>query len=172
MADVLSDFSRAAFTAEGRTRAVYRLGSGPAVIVMAEIPGITPRVVDFARTVADRGLTAVVPHLFGEDGRKPSKGYLARSVARVCVSREFTMLALGRTSPSVTWLRTLARHEHGACGGPGVGAVGMCLTGGFALGMMVDDVVVAPVLSQPSLPVGVDGPTAGPSASPTPTSSG
>lgn len=31
----------------------------------------------------------------------------------------------------------------------------MCFTGGFALGMMVDDVVVAPVLSQPSLPVSI-----------------
>ena len=30
--------------------------------------------------------------------------------------------------------------------------VGMCFTGGFALAMMVDPVVVAPVLSQPSLP--------------------
>jgi len=156
MADVLSDFSRTAFTAGRTTRAVYRLGSGPAVIVMSEVPGITPRVADFARAVAGRGLTAVMPHLFGEDGRKGSMGYLAGSVARICISREFTMLALDRTSPAVTWLRALARHEHGACGGPGVGAVGMCLTGGFALGMMVDDVVVAPVLSQPSLPVGIN----------------
>ena len=62
------------------------------------------------------------------------------------------MLATGRTSPVIDWLRALARHEHQRCGGPGVGAVGMCFTGGFALGMMVDDVVVAPVLSQPSLP--------------------
>jgi hypothetical protein len=28
----------------------------------------------------------------------------------------------------------------------------MCFSGGFALGMMVDDIMVAPVLSQPSLP--------------------
>ena len=50
------------------------------------------------------------------------------------------------------WLRALARQAHTECGGPGVGAVGMCFTGGFALAMMVDDVVLAPVLSQPSLP--------------------
>jgi dienelactone hydrolase len=31
----------------------------------------------------------------------------------------------------------------------------MCFTGGFALGMRVDDAVVAPVLSQPSLPLPV-----------------
>jgi dienelactone hydrolase len=74
------------------------------------------------------------------------------SLSKACISREFTVLALGQTSPIVSWLRALAREEHQRCGGPGVGAVGMCFTGGFALGMMVDDVVVAPVLSQPSLP--------------------
>jgi dienelactone hydrolase len=70
-----------------------------------------------------------------------------------CVSREFAAFATGRTSPITGWLRALARAEHARCGGPGVGAVGMCFTGGFALAMMVDDAVVAPVLSQPSLPL-------------------
>jgi dienelactone hydrolase len=77
------------------------------------------------------------------------------SFAKACVSREFTVLALGQTSPIISWLRALAHHEHERCGGAGVGAVGMCFTGGFALAMMVDDVVVAPVLSQPSLPLPV-----------------
>ena len=48
--------------------------------------------------------------------------------------------------------RALAEKMHNECGGPGVGAVGMCFTGGFALAMMVDDRMLAPVLSQPSLP--------------------
>ncbi len=152
MTDALDDFERSEFTAQGTTRTVYRTGSGPAVIVMSEIPGITPRVARFARMVAGIGCTAVLPHLFGDDGRDPSVPYALRSLTRACVSREFTVLALHRTSPVTTWLRTLARAEHERCGGPGVGAVGMCFTGGFALAMMVDDVVVAPVLSQPSLP--------------------
>ncbi len=155
MADTLADFQASTFTAQGASRAVYRFGSGPAVIVMSEIPGITPRVAEFARMTASRGLTAVVPHLFGDDGRAPSTGYIAASMTRACIAREFTVLATGRTSPIIGWLRALAREEHGRCGGPGVGAVGMCFTGGFALGMMVDDVVVAPVLSQPSLPAPV-----------------
>ncbi len=80
------------------------------------------------------------------------------------------MLALGRTSPIISWLRALARDEHQRCGGPGVGAVGMCFTGGFALAMMVDDVVVAPVLSQPSLPFPITrARRSGTSGSPTPT---
>ncbi len=156
MADTLEDFERSEFTAEGTTRTVYRIGSGPAVIVISEIPGITPNVARFARMVAAIGCTAVMPSLFGDDGRDPTVPYALTSIARACVSREFTILALDRTSPVTTWLRALARAEHERCGGPGVGAVGMCLTGGFALAMMVDDTVVAPVLSQPSLPFPVN----------------
>jgi dienelactone hydrolase len=85
-----------------------------------------------------------------------SMPYILESITKACVSKEFTILALNRTSPITTWLRALARAEHERCGGPGVGAVGMCLTGGFALAMMVDEVVVAPVLSQPSLPFPVN----------------
>ena len=156
MADTLDDFERSEFTAEGATRTVYRTGTGPAVIVISEIPGITPNVARFARMVAGIGCTAVMPSLFGEDGRAPTVPYALQSISKACVSREFTVLALNRTSPVTTWLRALARAEHERCGGPGVGAVGMCLTGGFALAMMVDDVVVAPVLSQPSLPFPVN----------------
>jgi dienelactone hydrolase len=152
MTDPLADFEASEFADGGQTRVVYRTGSGPAVIVVSEMPGITPAVATFARTVADAGLTAVVPHLFGHDGRSPTIGYTVGSLTRACISKEFTVLATGRTSPVIDWLRALARQEHHLCGGPGMGAVGMCFTGGFALGMMVDDVVVAPVLSQPSLP--------------------
>ena len=155
MSDALARFDRSTFVHGGETRTVYRTGSGPAVIVVSELPGITPAVAGFAGTVADAGFTAVMPHMFGEDGRAPTVGYALGSTARACIAREFTVLAAGRTSPVIGWLRALAAHEHGRCGGPGVGAVGMCFTGGFALGMMVDDVVVAPVLSQPSLPFGV-----------------
>ena len=152
MADPLSDFEQSTFSHAGETRVVYRQGTGPAVVVMSEIPGITPAVAGFARKVAASGLTAVMPHLFGQDGRGPSPGYVVSSLTRACIAREFTVLATGRTSPVIGWLRALAAEDHRRCGGAGVGAVGMCFTGGFALGMMVDDVVVAPVLSQPSLP--------------------
>ncbi len=150
--DPLDDFTAEPFTSGGETRTVYRKGTGPAVIVISEIPGITPLVADFARRVADIGCTAVMPHLFGTPGKEPSAGYGLRSITQACVSREFMTWARGKTSPVTGWCRALARHEHERCGGPGVGVVGMCLTGGFALAMMVDDVVVAPVLSQPSLP--------------------
>lgn len=153
--DPLDDFESTPFSHGGDTRTVYRKGSGPAVIVISEIPGITPLVADFARRVADIGCTAIMPHLFGTPGKEPGAGYAMGSMVHACVSREFMTWATGKTSPITDWCRALARHEHERCGGPGVGAVGMCLTGGFALAMMVDDAVVAPVLSQPSLPFGV-----------------
>lgn len=154
-ADSLDDFEAGEFEFGGTVRPVFRGGDGPAVIVIHEVPGITPAVADFARRVVDRGYRAVLPSLFGTPGREPSAPYLASSLARACVAREFTVMALNRTSPVIGWLLALSRAEHAAAGGPGVGVVGMCFTGGFALGMAVDPVVQAPVLSQPSLPFAV-----------------
>jgi dienelactone hydrolase len=160
--DALTDFVRERFTHEDRSYPVLRSGTGPAVIVMAEIPGITPKVAEFARRVRDIGCTVVLPDLFGVAGRDPAPGAHGwvgaaatgvRAVAQVCVSREFTVFAAGRTSPVVSWLRALAVREHERCGGPGVGAVGMCFTGGYALAMATDDRLLAPVLAQPSLPL-------------------
>jgi dienelactone hydrolase len=148
----LADFTKDSFDAEGAQRTLYRIGSGPAVIVISEMPGITPLVAQFARRVAAAGCTAVLPHLFGDPGRPATGGYALRSMLPACVSREFACLARKKTSPITVWLRAVAAAEHARCGGPGVGVVGMCFTGGFALAMMVDDTVVAPVLSQPSLP--------------------
>jgi dienelactone hydrolase len=160
--DDLHDFETTSFTHDGKTRTVFRTGTGPAVIVMTEIPGISPKVLDLARRVASIGCTAVVPHLFGDPGRDPNEGgrasatsYMLSSIVPLCVSREFHVFALGKTSPVISWLRALAADEHARCGGPGVGAVGMCFTGGFALAMAVDDRLLAPVLSQPSLPFAV-----------------
>jgi len=105
------------------------------------------------------GCTAVLPDLFGTAGRDPLAPGLpnrlaaARTMLGACISREFTVRATGRSSPITHWLRRLAVQEHARCGGPGVGVVGMCFTGGFALAMAADPVVVAPVLSQPSLPL-------------------
>ncbi len=154
--DALAGFSREEFRDGDTVHDTYRMGSGPAVIVISEVPGITPNVAGFARRVAGRGLTVVLPHLFGTPGREPSLPYALDTIARLCISREFSGLALGRPSPVIAWLRALARAEHVRCGGPGVGVVGMCYTGGFGLAMAVDDAVLAPVLSQPSLPFGVD----------------
>ena len=153
MSDGLTGWERSSFTAAGFTHDTYRKGSGPGVIVIHEVPGITPKVTAFADDVVERGFTVVMPDLVGTPGKPVSMPYLVSSLAKVCVSREFTSWALNRTSPVTAWLRALARAMHAELGGPGVGAVGMCFSGGFALGMMVDDVMVAPVLSQHSFPI-------------------
>lgn len=148
----LEGFTKSEFTHDGHTRDVYSAGTGPAVIVIHEVPGLHPGVVDFGRRVVGRGFHVRMPALFGTPGKPVSVGYTLRSMVSGCVSRDFASWALDRTSPITTWLRALAADAHEACGGQGVGAVGMCFTGGFALGMMIDERMLAPVLSQPSLP--------------------
>ncbi|MEY3656088.1 MAG: hypothetical protein RL114_446 [Actinomycetota bacterium] len=151
----LSGWDKSSFTAATLTRDTYRKGSGPVVIVVHEIPGITPAVERFANDVVDAGFTVVMPNLVGTAGQDVSGKYVASSMLKVCISKEFTNMALQKTSPIISWLRALARSLHSEVGGKGVGAVGMCFSGGFALGMMVDDIMIAPVLSQPSMPFSV-----------------
>ncbi len=155
--DALSDFSATSFTHERDARHVYRKGSGPAVIVMHEVPGISAEVARFARKVADAGFTVFMPHLFGVLGEATNEFTRLRELARLCISREWHVLAENRSSPVADWLRALARHAHEEIGGPGVGAVGMCVTGNFALTMTLDDAVIAPVMAHPSFPLPITG---------------
>ena len=148
----LAGFDQRTFTYDGKTKPVYWRGTGSGVVIIHEIPGITPQVADFGRRVAEAGFTAVLPHLFGTPNKPISNSYALGQMVRACISREFTVLARKQASPVTNWLRALCRDVHQQCGGPGVGALGMCLTGNFALALMVDESVMAPVLSQPSLP--------------------
>ncbi len=151
--DPLDDFERRAITLDGVTKTVYVAGSGPAVIVMAEMPGISPHVARFARWVREAGFTVYMPSLFGRDGAVPGADEGAQIFQRACVSAEFRALTANVSSPVTQWLRALARLAHQECGGAGVGAIGMCFTGNFALSMMLEPAMLAPVLSQPSLPL-------------------
>lgn len=146
------DFERQELCFSGQTRPVFKAGDGPAIIVMHEVPGLYPGVVEFGRRVISAGFTVYMPSLIGVPGKPFSQSYSVQTLARACVAAEFTTWATKKNSPITDWLRELARHADEECGGRGVGAVGMCLTGGFALAMMVDDRLKAPVLSQPSLP--------------------
>jgi dienelactone hydrolase len=149
----LDGFTVSPMTFLAETRDVYRRGEGPGVVVMHEAPGITPQVARFARTLADAGFTVFMPALFGTPGREMSVPYTLGTFARVCVRREIHMFAGNHSSPVVDWLRALTAAVHAELGGPGVGAIGMCMTGNFALALMVEPSMIAPVLSQPSLPV-------------------
>ena len=151
--DPLDDFDARAITLDGATKVVHVAGSGPAVIVMAEMPGISPHVARFARWVRDAGFTVYMPSLFGRDGAVPNLEEGTAIFQKACVSAEFRAFAANESSPVTVWLRSLARLAHEECGGPGVGAIGMCFTGNFALSMMLEPAMLAPVLSQPSLPL-------------------
>ena len=153
--DNLPDFTSFEFEHSNRTRVVYRTGAGPAVLVMHEVPGISAEVLRFARKLAGRGFTVFMPHLFGPVGRKTNALERVGELAKLCISREFHVLAENRSSPIVEWLRALGRHAMHEIGGRGIGVVGMCVTGNFALSMTLDPWVVGPVMAHPSFPLPV-----------------
>jgi dienelactone hydrolase len=151
--DPLEDFDPRVVTLDGVTKVVHVAGTGPAVIVMSEMPGISPHVARFSRWVRDAGFTVYMPSLFGRDGAVPRVEEGTAIFQRACLSAEFRAFAANESSPVTVWLRALARLAHGECGGPGVGAIGMCFTGNFALTMMLEPAMLAPVLAQPALPL-------------------
>jgi dienelactone hydrolase len=151
--DPLDDFARREITLDGVMKVVLTSGRGPALIVMPEMPGISPHVARFSRWLRDAGFTIYMPSLFGRDGAVPTAEEGLPVMQRACVSAEFRAMTANQTSPITIWLRALARLAHEECGGPGVGAIGMCFTGNFALTMMLEPAMLAPVLSQPSLPL-------------------
>lgn len=151
--DTLEDFTHRDISLDGIEKRVYLQGKGPAVIVMTEMPGISPHVARFSRWVAEAGFTVYMPSLFGRDGAVPLAEEGLATIRRACISAEFRAFANQGTSPVTLWLRSLARLAHSECGGPGVGAIGMCFTGNFALSMMLDPATIAPVMCQPSLPL-------------------
>lgn len=147
------DFEPGSYTFNGVSRPVYKSGEGPAIIVIHEIPGIYDEVWNFARRLNKEGFTTYLPSLLGLPGMAYSTANLVKSTVKLCVSKEFNRFAFREEAPIADWLRALARDAHRSCGGPGVGAIGMCFSGGFALAMMADESVIAPVLSQPSMPL-------------------
>ncbi len=149
---MLNRYDATEFEHDGLTRQIFTRGEGPGIVVMTEVPGIYDSVIEFADRLVDEGYRVYLPDLIGEAGKPFSAGYALSSIARACIAKEFHVLATRGSSPITIWLRALARKAHADCGGPGVGCIGMCLTGNFGLAMMVDESVMAPVLSQPSLP--------------------
>jgi dienelactone hydrolase len=149
----LTGWSAAPFTGGGYTHDVYRKGEGPGVVLIPELPGIHPGVLGLGNHLVDNGFTVAIPSLFGEPGRPVSVGYALPTIARACVAREFAAFATNRQRPVSVFLRALARDLNASTPGKGVGVIGQCFTGGFALAAAVDDSVLAPVLSQPSVPI-------------------
>jgi len=128
---------------------VYTRGTGPVVVIIQELPGIGPQTLTLADKLQAAGFTTVLPHLFGPLGRISLAGNMVRVM---CMRREFRLLEKNATSPVVAWLRALCRKLKETHGVRGVGTIGMCLTGNFAISLLADDSVLAGVASQPSMP--------------------
>ncbi|MEU4192138.1 dienelactone hydrolase family protein [Kribbella sp. NPDC026611] len=152
MSDDLASWRRTPFTGAGFTYDCFEKGQGPGVVLIPEIPGLTPNVLAFGEHLVDAGFTVVIPSPFGTPGRPESMGYVVGVVARLCVSREFRCFAANAERPITKYLRAVATDLAARTPGRGVGVIGMCFTGGFALATAVEDVVTAPVLSQPATP--------------------
>lgn len=148
----LAGWTRAPFSGGGQTYDCFEKGEGPGVVLIPEIPGMTPEVLGLADHLVSEGFTVVIPSPFGEPGRAASPGYLLSTVARLCVTSEFRAFAVNAHRPFTDFLRALASNLNGRTPGTGVGVIGMCFTGGFALAAAVDDAVAASVLSQPAMP--------------------
>lgn len=144
------DFTAALDDGQEVTHSVHVKGNGPAILILQELPGIGPETLHLADRLVRAGFTVYLPHMFGTFG----KITMARNMARLfCFRREFNIFLKGRQSPVTSWMRALARHIRDRQGGPGIGVIGMCLTGSFALTLMADNAVLGGVASQPALPL-------------------
>ena len=150
----IADYSKTVFTAETReghsvSHDVYHRGSGAPVVLIQELPGIGQETLALADRLIGAGFEVIMPHLFGPIGRTSIGGNLVRVL---CLRKEFSVLAARRSSPIVDWLRLLCRDVRHSRGVEGVGVIGMCLTGNFAISLIADDSVLASVASQPAMP--------------------
>ena len=140
-----------AATSQGDTIAhdIYRRGQGSPIVLLQELPGIGQETLSLADKLVDAGFEVVMPHLFGPLGKTSIAGNLARVM---CLRKEFHLLSGQRSSPITDWIRLLCREIKAASGVAGVGVIGMCLTGNFAITLIGDESVLAAVASQPAMP--------------------
>lgn len=153
----LTGWVRAPFTGASLTYDCFEKGSGPGVVLIPEMPGITPEVLGLADHLVDEGFTVVVPSPFGVPGRSMTPGYVVGTLARICVSAEFRAFATDAHRPITDYLRAVAVDLASRTPGSGVGVIGMCFTGGFALAVAVEEAVLAAVASQPAVPFPIGG---------------
>jgi len=150
----LTGWTREPFTAAGFTHDVYRKGQGPGVVLIPEMPGVHPGVLALGNYLVDNGFTVAIPSLYGTPGASSAmRPGMVPVLARGCVAKEFAAFATNKERPVSHYLRALARDLKEKTGSKGVGVIGQCFSGGFALAAAVDDSVLAPVLSQPSVPI-------------------
>ena len=138
------------FESEKIRHSVFKKGRGAGVLLLHELPGMGPEFWRLANWLAEH-FTVYAPDLFGNSDR-PTPPSPIRLQLRACISREIHLFAKDDPGPITQWLRALSKTLHVETDGRGVGVIGMCMTGNFALTLALDPWVVAPVTSQPALP--------------------
>lgn len=151
MADALKGFDVRKLTFRGDTRDVLvSQTEGRPVIIMHEIFGLSPTVVEFARLVVAEGFKVYAPVMFGQTDPPVKK-----MAPITCLVGEFKALSVNGPGKWADWIRDLAEQVFKTHGGPpggrGVGVIGLCLTGNLALSATLSPVVTGPVMSEPSL---------------------
>lgn len=150
----ISEYQKSSFsapTSEGHLvkHDIYRRGTGAPVILIQELPGIGKETLRLADRFVDNGFEIIMPHLFGP----LEKTNMGANLLRVfCMRKEFRLFEANKSSPIVDWLKALCQSIRDEKQVAGVGVIGMCLTGNFAISLMGDDSVLASVASQPAMP--------------------
>lgn len=150
----INEYEKTRFSAETRQghvieHDVYWRGHGAIVVLIQELPGIGQSTLRLADKLVDAGFAVAMPHLFGTIGRTSVGANLLRVF---CLRKEFSLFSRNKASPIVDWLKALCGSIRDQKGVPGVGVIGMCLTGNFAISLMADESVLAAVSSQPAMP--------------------
>ncbi len=150
-AQPLAGYGQFAFAHEGIEHPVHHAGdpTHPPVLLMPELSGLAPGLLLFAARLREAGFQVYLPQLFGVVGRRAP----LRNVLRLCIAQEFAALRAGVSAPVTLWLRALATCISDRHGGGHVAAIGMCLTGAFAIPLILNPRVVAAVAAQPSVPL-------------------
>jgi dienelactone hydrolase len=147
----MTDFETADFAAGKISHQVFTKGAGPSILLMHELPGMTVECIRLARTLVDAGFRVHMPLLFGD----PGDDHTILFTAKICMGREINLFLNSGDSPLLKWLRSYGRQIYAQNGNKGIGVIGLCLTGNFAISMLADEQVLASVSSEPALPFGL-----------------
>jgi len=155
MSDAFSQFTKRRFCHLGEEKDVFVAGKGPIVVLLQESPNPTPEIFELGLRLVKNAYRVYIPHFFGTPNEPFSFSNAVANVIHLCIHREFAVFASRKSSPITNWLRAFCVDIQRAEEKEGIGLIGMCLTGNFALALLAEKWMLAPVLSQPSLPYAI-----------------